>query len=367
MKLYRNANQQILEEMQKKEEAQFALGTSEARYRSVFNSATDGFIVIDQNDTIIEANEAANSMHGSCANGLNGSDYKDLIAPDYKQLYDEFRRRLDRSGAVRLDSVHVTRTGETVDVEVRGTNFHFGEKPRTLVIVTDVSDRKHAMHRQTMLSRKVLMAQEEERSRVSRDLHDELGQILTALHLELDILKKELAELQAPASDTFANALAMVEKAADELRHVCRGLRPPMLDDLGLEPALLALVDEFRERTNIKIEFSYNIKDENTALPLEVALCIYRIVQESLNNINRHANATEVRISLDEQNYEWVVSVVDNGDGFDMNVIDQSKGCGIAGMKERASLVKGSVEIESEPKKGTRLRLRITRSESNKE
>lgn len=140
-----------------------------------------------------------------------------------------------------------------------------------------------------------------------------------------------------------------------------------MLDDLGIGPALRGLIAEYEGRTNFKTKFIFNVKDDGIAIPLEVALCIYRIVQESINNINRHANATEVEISLIDRNDEWELSVSDNGDGFDMNTINKSKGCGVAGMKERAVLVNGSLEIHSVPAEGTRLRLRVSRSEPVKE
>jgi PAS domain S-box-containing protein len=367
MELYRVARDQALNEMSKREKTQKALQDSEARYRSVFNSASDGLLVIDQDDRIVEANQAAATMHGYEPEGLARLNYKELIAPDCQHLYDEFRRQLARSGTVRLDSVHVTIDGNTLDVEVRGTNFHFGSEPRVLAIVTDVSDRKRAMEQQAMLSRKVLMAQEEERARVSRDLHDELGQILTALHLELEMLRKKVAHKPAESVSAFGNAIAMVEKAAEELRHICKGLRPLLLDDLGISPSLRSLVDEFGERTRIKTDLEIQFDEDREPISAEVALCVYRIVQECLHNISRHANAKKVSVSLIDKENELRVSVHDDGQGYDVDEIKTTKGYGIAGMRERAFLVNGTLNIDSDSSQGTRITFRAPRNYSAKE
>jgi len=358
MEAARVARDQALREIERRERAQRALRTSEARYHSVFESATDGLVVLDGDDRVVEANPAAAAMHGWELDGFVGRSYQEFIAPGHKHLYREFKRQLAEFGSVRLDSVHVRRGGGTLDVEVRGAPFSYGGEPRLLAILTDVSDRKLAVQRHAMLSRKVLMAQEEERARVSRELHDELGQILTALRLELDWLRKR-ASGEGGAAGAFENAVGMVERAADELRRICRGLRPPLLDDLGLEPAARLLVDEFVERTRINVDLQVQLNEAEKRVPPEVALGTYRILQESLNNVARHADAREVSITLSERDGELVLSVYDDGGGFLVNDIRSVKGVGIAGMRERASLLGGTIDIRSEPHQGTRVTFRM--------
>jgi two-component system sensor histidine kinase NreB len=360
MELYRIARDRALDEMAKREAAQEELKTSEARYRSVFHSATDGLVVIDENDRIVEANPAAAAMHGYSPAAFLGLPYPDLVEPNHKHCYQELKRQLDRSGFARLDSVHVTSDGKSFDVEVRGTSFHFGAEPRVLGILTDVSDRKRASERQAMLSRKVLMAQEEERARVSRDLHDELGQILTALRLELDMLRRKPAESGEKAGAAFGDAVGMVEKAAEELRHICRGLRPPLLDDLGVEPAIKLLAEEFEQHSDIRVDMKVELNEDDGPIPREIALGVYRILQESLNNVGRHARAENVVVSVTRSDTELQLTIGDDGLGFDVdNAKKIAGGFGIAGMRERASLVNGTIDIRSEPFKGTRVEFRV--------
>jgi PAS domain S-box-containing protein len=364
MELYRRSRDETLNEMLKREQAQEALRASEARYRSVFNSATEGLIVVDQDDRIVDANPVASAMHGYTPEAFSGLSYRDLIASDHQYLYEEFRRQLSQYGSVHLDSMHVTRDNKRIDVEVRGTNFHFGGASRVLAILTDTTDRKKAVQQQAMLSRKALMAQEEERARVSRELHDELGQILTALHLELDMLRKRSSgsgDSHSQATSALSNALQMVEKAAEELRRVCRGLRPPLLDDLGVDPAVRLLIEEFEQRTGVKTAWEVQLNEELKPIPTEIALCIYRIMQESLHNISRHAGAKNVRVSLMDKGDEIVLSINDDGKGFDADRMRTSEGFGIAGMRERTTLVNGILDIHSEPGRGTKVLFRVPR------
>ncbi len=223
----------------------------------------------------------------------------------------------------------------------------------------EMVQRKKAEQALQLLSRKVLMAQEGERARLSRELHDELGQRLTALRLELGWLKKATPEWAPDAAVALANSTELVEKAADELRALCKGLRPTLLDDLGLEPAVRGLVDEFEERFGIKTELVIQLDDDIAGLTPEVGLCTYRILQESLTNVGRHAQASTVRIVLQRAADELRLAIIDDGKGFSENESAELRGSGLAGMRERASLVNGTLETHSAPGKGTRVDLRV--------
>jgi PAS domain S-box-containing protein len=357
MSAYREARDRALVEIAERERAQQALHGSEARYRSVFDSATDGLLVIDKGGRIVEANPAACKMHGFLAGELVGHSVEELISPQHRATYGEFVHQLTTRGAVRLDSVDQRRDGSTIDVEVRGASFRHGDAPRVLAIVTDVTERKRAEERLSLLSRKALVAQEDERARISRELHDELGQLLTALRLELDWLRKRTPP-QPEHANAFANSVELVEKAAEELRRICKGLRPPLLDDLGLEPAVHLLVEEFRERTGIPTELDLQLNEGQPDAPMEVALCTYRILQESLTNISRHAAARHVKIKLASVGDYLHLVVSDDGRGFTASD-PGTGGSGLAGMRERASLVDGSLEVTSELQKGTRVAFRV--------
>jgi PAS domain S-box-containing protein len=356
MELYRAARDEALREIEQRERAQEALRASEARYRSVFDSASDGFLVMNSEGRIIDANRAAAAMHGYSAEGLRGRLLGELIAPGATTQTLEVLRILAEHGPVRLELQDVRRDGTTLDVEMRGGQMVYDGVPAVLAIITDVTERRLAVQRHAMLARKVLVAQEEERARIARELHDELGQLLTALRLELDWVRKRGSKPGQESPVGFGAAFELVEKAAAELRRICRGLRPPLLDDLGVDPAVRLLVNEFKERTGIAVSLEVRTVDGAEAVPAEMALCVYRILQESLTNISRHAGASRADVKLSCSADGLLLVVSDDGKGF--NPDHTGAGAGVAGMRERANLVNGNLTITSERGKGTRVEFR---------
>jgi PAS domain S-box-containing protein len=355
----RSSRDRALTEISERMKAQEALRRSEARYRGVFESSTDGLLVIGADDRIVEANPAACEMHGREPGELDGRPFVELIAPSHAYLFRVFKERPDASGVFSANSVHVRADGTGRDVEVRVARFSDAQARRSLVILNDVTERNRAVQRLAMLSREVLMAQEDERARVSRDLHDELGQLLTASRIELGWLQKKVANMPADAAVALGNAVELVEWSADELRRICKGLRPPLLDDLGLEPAVRLLVREFEDRTGVRIDVELDLEERAGSVPKDVALCTYRILQESLNNASRHAAAHNIDITLSCTDASLVLSVYDDGRGFELGELGATQGCGIAGMHERAGLVSGHVEIRSARSQGTRVVFRV--------
>jgi PAS domain S-box-containing protein len=356
--LFRLARDRALSEVWERQRAEEALRASEARFRSVFDTAAEGLIVIDDDDRIVEANPVACRMHGYAAGELDGVCVRDLIAENSRDTLDVCKQRCANGETPRCDSVHVRRNGTRFDVEVRASALPRDLDERLVLIVTDVTERQRTILRLGQLSRKIMMAQEEERSRVSRELHDELGQLLTAARLELSWLRK-----QAPINGQQMEAIAaqsthLVEQAADELRRICRGLRPPVLDDLGLEPAAVQLTREFRERTSANVQLIADLEDD-VALPAEAALCVYRVLQESLNNVSRHSEASNVTVRLVREAGAIELEVSDDGVGFDADQAEAERGFGVAGMQERASLVGGRLSISSRPGSGTKVSLHL--------
>jgi signal transduction histidine kinase len=173
--------------------------------------------------------------------------------------------------------------------------------------------------------------------------------------------------MPADAALALGNAVELVEWSADELRRICKGLRPPLLDDLGLEPAVRLLVREFEDRTGVRLDVELNLEEGGESVPKEVALCAYRILQESLNNVSRHAAAHNIDITLSCTDASLVLSVYDDGRGFELGELGGTQGCGIVGMHERAGLVNGHVEIRSARSQGTRVVFRVPLKSSDRE
>lgn len=358
MTMYRSARDKLLREMEERQKVEEELTASRARYRNVFDSATDGLLVLNADREIIEANPAAGKTLGYQPKELAGMTVNHFIVPEQRHLHREFQSQIARTGAAQIDALALRKDGSRVDVVIRGTQLGQSEDGRLLAVISDISEQKRALERLTHLSRKAIAAQEDERARLSMELHDELGQILTALRLEIDFTEKQLAK-KIEGRDLLGNPSSLVAKATDELRRICKGLRPPLLDDLGLEPAVEMLVNEFRERSNIVVDLTLPSEENRIDIPKEVAICTYRIVQESMTNILRHSKAKHANISLACTLKELELSIYDNGVGFDLNKLGALRGWGLEGMRERASLVNGVVEIRSFPNEGTRVVLRV--------
>lgn len=197
-----------------------------------------------------------------------------------------------------------------------------------------------------------LTAQEEERARVARDLHDEVNQSLTGLLLRLEALR---ARAPADMAVEIAETKALANQAMEELLALARQLRPTVLDDLGLKAALAGNVTELDRRG--AVEATFEAKGTFNDLPADAQLVIYRVAQEALSNAQQHAGAAHVRVRLERVNGGVELTVSDDGRGF---TFDQaSRGLGLGGMRERALLVGGDLRIESRPRVGTRVRLHL--------
>jgi two-component system, NarL family, sensor histidine kinase UhpB len=199
-------------------------------------------------------------------------------------------------------------------------------------------------------SGRVLAAQEAERLRIARELHDEVGQTLTAVALRAEHAAAHAAE-DRPQLDELA---AIVQDSLEDVRRISRELRPEALDDLGLVNALIALCSRVSEQSGIRVR--RQLQTPPVDLPPEVELAIYRIAQEALTNAMRHSNASEVDVSLVQEDGEVVLRVKDDGQGLPEQVI---AGGGLAGMRERAMLIGGELALDSPPEGGVEVRLSL--------
>jgi signal transduction histidine kinase len=209
------------------------------------------------------------------------------------------------------------------------------------------------------LSARLLQIQEAERKRLSRELHDEIGQTLTALRIEISHAQTLLKDAPAGARERLERARELAERSVRTVRDISLLLRPSLLDDLGLSPALQSLAEDFTERTGAACDFTEaGLRD---TLPDEVKTCVYRVVQEALNNIQKHAAAQKVRIDVRQTDESLSVRVWDDGRGFDASSPRQEAGgrLGILGMRERASSLGGTLAFEPAPGGGTLLSLHL--------
>jgi len=207
----------------------------------------------------------------------------------------------------------------------------------------------------------IIEAQENERTRISRELHDEIGQALTAIKFNLDMIEKELPQTSTPILGRLGEARSLSNQTLTAMRQLSMDLRPTMLDDLGLIPTLRWYIQNFSNRLNICSNFQAIGFEEK--LPPQIETAIYRIVQEAMNNIAKHAKADHFEIILEHRDSIISVSIKDNGKGFDLESVlhpeSPERGFGIIGMQERVSLLEGRIDIQSRPGLGTHIHIEV--------
>jgi PAS domain S-box-containing protein len=207
-----------------------------------------------------------------------------------------------------------------------------------------------------VLSQRLIEAQETERRRVSRDLHDEAGQSLTALKISLELMQADLRADSEKPHQSLQEAVTLANETLEQIRLLAQGLRPPELDVVGLNPTLEDYCHDFAEHARLSIEYAGT---ELPALPDDVTICFYRVLQEALTNVAKHAQANHVWVALRCDADTLSLSVEDDGQGFDVpsevSVARQPRGIGLVGMRERLELLGGRLEIKSQPGRGTRL------------
>ncbi len=199
--------------------------------------------------------------------------------------------------------------------------------------------------------------QEEERTRIAREIHDELGQALTGLKMDLTWLSKRMASDDMALGDKIKSMFGLIDSTIQSVRKIASGLRPEVLDHIGLVAALGWQARDFQARTGIRCKTS--LPEIDLALDPERATAVFRIFQELLTNVARHANATKIDISLGLNDATLVLKVVDNGRGIDAALIHGSKSLGLLGMRERAQLIGGKIEFQGMPDKGTQATVTI--------
>jgi len=236
-----------------------------------------------------------------------------------------------------------------------------GTPVRMIGVMIDITERKEAEQLRYQVLSRIVAAQEEERRRVSRELHDQMGQNLAALIVGLEALKADVAGPQA-ALDRLRELQELANRLSQEVHLLAWELRPPALDDLGLHATLERYVEQWSERSGVTVDWH---ADGFTArrLPSEVETTLYRVIQEALTNVLKHAQASRVSIILRVAADHVLAIVEDNGKGFDaeftMRAGDLHHQLGLVGMRERVLLVNGTLNVESAAGRGTTMYVRI--------
>jgi signal transduction histidine kinase len=226
---------------------------------------------------------------------------------------------------------------------------------RIRIYVHDITRRKRAEKAIQNLAKQVVFAQEEERRRLSRELHDEAGQALTALKLSLELLRADLPAGSEELSLNLGEAVALAETTMERVRGLAHGLRPPALDTLGLNLTLEACCRDYARRAQLAIQYR---GDDVKGLSDAMNICLYRVLQEALTNVVKHARARHVEVGLSSETGSVCLTVADDGCGIDpdtLSMLDRPAGIGLLGMRERLELLDGRLALESATGQGLRL------------
>jgi PAS domain S-box-containing protein len=347
----------INRDISQRKQAEEALRTSEEKLHIMFDSITDGIVVTDLMGTIVDVNGAALSLHGySDRQALVGRKGLDLISKEYQSVaIEKMLRALSEGHDVTMEYVISRPDGTAVDIQGVVNLLHdSGGNATGLVVITrDITERKRAEENLKLYVEEITKAQEEERKRIARDLHDETVQELAALTLDIEATKRGDRRL----SEDTANALERIqEKARDIMNGVNRfsaELRPDVLDQMGLLSALSWLAENIVDEIDVRVEFT----GDERRLPSEVELVLFRIAQEALSNVKKHSEAAKAMIKVAFTAGGVWLEVRDYGKGFILpgNIAEfATEGhLGILGMHERARIINGTFSVRSRPGEGT--------------
>jgi len=290
-------------------------------------------------------------------------DYLQIVAPESVELLRErhTKRVLGLDVPTVSEARFIDRNGEGRYFEVNAGLVEHSDRKAVLVILRDIMDSKEYETSLKKLSRQVLTTQEEERRRISRELHDEIGQALSAMNMSIEILLRDGEELEK-REKRLRDVKTLIEKSIDDVHRITYDLRPYHLDNFGLIAAVRSYTDTFAERTGIEV--ALQTEGEWPKLDPVVETAVYRVIQEALTNISKYAEAKRAFISMTHLPESMEIVIEDNGKGFSTE--PQMKkgslmkgGLGLFGIGERVSGVGGSFSITSTLGVGTRLRIKV--------
>ena len=354
---------ELEERIAERKRAEVALRESEERYRELFENAKDAIYVHDLKGTYIKINRAAEELSGYTREEIVGHKFTEFVAEEHvKYVKDSFCLKLAELGETSYEIDVIAKDGRRVPVEVSSRAiYENGVLVGVQGMARDITERKLAQDALQMFSRHLIEAQEDERRRISRELHDQIGQILTAVKMNLHTVQQV-----CKASDVGSyvkDNIEAVDEALRLVRDLSIDLRPPVLDDLGLVTAVRWYVDRYSKRTGLAVEVIIDLLDQNERFSRELETACFRIAQEALTNVTRHARAGKVLVRLAREANSLVVIVKDDGVGFDLRSLRKRARrvatLGLVSMQERAHAAGGTITIDSAMSKGTEIRFTV--------
>jgi PAS domain S-box-containing protein len=355
------ANKLLRHEIQERERAQYALNESEKLYAILVEGSLLG-VYMSQNGKIVFANERFASIFGYPREELTGMPTWKFVHPEDRPQFFKIQQKRQAGEDVpsEYETRGLTRDGRTIWVIRRISLITYKGQPAVLGNIADITKRKKMEHEVRLLSSRILSAEESERKRIAHELHDGIGQLLGAIKFRIESI---LLMMEGAASNSVSESLrgivALIQRTIEEIRRILAALRPSILDDLGIIPTINWLCREFRKTyEDVSIEKQIGVKEHD--IPEDLKTVIFRVLQESFNNIAKHSRADRIQVSLGKTDGYINLVVEDNGVGFDPAKVltsQESAGIGLHSIRERSRLSGGVFQINTELGKGTTIRV----------
>jgi len=333
----------------------------EERYHMVVESAADSIMLFDgESLRCLDANQAACKMYGYSREEFCGLRHSDITA-EPEQSAASIRETLSGQSKRIPKRYHRRKDGTIFPVEISGSTFTIGDRKMLCGIVRDITERvqleeevRESRARFQQLARRTDRLLVEQSAAISRELHDDLGQSLTAMAMDLTLVERDLRKQPGSTTEpaeSLRDLRSLLNDLIGKVSNLSHILHPAVLGETGIVESLAWQLEEFGRRSGIATKLRLRL--ESAVLPEECALGVFRCVQEALTNCARHSRAEKVEIEVRKRKAAFVVVVRDNGIGFDLDKIDNRVGFGLLSMEERAAVCGGHANIHSQPGVGT--------------
>jgi PAS domain S-box-containing protein len=353
-KLLHTASVQV--DITAQKQIQERLNESQNRLAGIVDSAMDAIIAMDSERRILVFNAAAEKMFGCSAEEAVSGTVDRFVPPRFQSNVGP-TNFIDRSMSFLVGLWGLKANGEEFPIEASISQVGTGDKAIFTAIIRDVTERKNAEEALSMVSRRLIEAQEQERTWVARELHDDINQRLAFLAVTLDVVRRELPASAAGDRRRISEVKDQLEDLGQDVQALSHRLHSSKLEYLGLAKAAAAFCREFSERQEVRIEFKSDVIPKT--LPSEISLCLFRVLQESLQNSAKHSGSTDFQVLLGYTGDHICLEVRDSGVGFDLEEVMKGAGLGISSMRERLKIVDGELSIDSHLNSGTVIHARV--------
>jgi PAS domain S-box-containing protein len=326
----------------------FTLKGADQTYRALVEAMSEGAVTLKRGIISYCNNRFAEMVRMPMEKVFGASIYALVQSDNFSRLVRRLEKGIQAQGSTEASLIAAD--GRRVPSLLSAARFYSEGNAAIGVVVTDITDRKESEKAREELSRRIINAQEQERQRVARDLHDSVSQLLASVKYRLNTVLDQ----NPGGNESLRQILEMIERAVSEVRVISQNLRPSELDDLGLIAALRSLTHAFEKRSGVTAAFRPQTRGCPLPMPEDVELTLYRIAQEALNNVEKHSRATRVDLLLKCTRTAAQLTIYDNGKGFrNAAARRRESGWGLANMRERAALLGGTFRPDSHPGAGT--------------